>query len=481
MSKHYLCVISNITSGRTSASRLLLLALLGVLAPAAPASAQAGRGEIAGEVRDPSGALVPGARVTALDVETGRPRLVTTGPGGLYVLPSLRPARYRLEVEAPGFRTHVRDGLLLKTGERVRVDVALEPGRLRRERHRHGRRAPPEDGAQRRGTGDREPRGRAAPPERPQLSSPSSPWSPGWRCPRAPILPRINGGRPRVNEYIYDGISVLQPEPGTVPYFPIIDAIQEFRVVTNSPPAEFGRFNGGVINLSTKSGSNELRGSAWEFLRNEALNARNLFAPQTEANPDKPRFRRNQFGFVLGGPLGQGPHLLLRGLPGQPAERGAGADLHRPHGPAAARASSPRGWPGRSRSSTTPRPPSPFRAAASPASRSPATRSRAPASIPPPPSLLDRYPLPNLPGTANNYRRLGNEDQDLDQFDVRVDHRASERDQLFARFTWARDFTDPVTPLPDGSGNLTTGALVPRTSRPCRPCSTTCAPSARAP
>jgi hypothetical protein len=75
--------------------------------------------------------------------------------------------------------------------------------------------------------------------------------------------------------------------------------------------------------------------------------------------------------------------------------------------------------------------------------------------------LLDRYPLPNLPGTANNYRRLGNEDQDVDQFDVRVDHRASDRDQVFARFSWARDFSDPVTPLPDGSGNITTGAIGP--------------------
>jgi hypothetical protein len=82
-----------------------------------------------------------------------------------------------------------------------------------------------------------------------------------------------------------------------------VDAIQEFKVVTNAPPAEFGRFNGGVINLSTRAGGNELHGAAFEFLRNEALNARNLFAPATADNPDKPDFRRNQFGFVLGGPI----------------------------------------------------------------------------------------------------------------------------------------------------------------------------------
>src|SRR5205823_4929508 len=127
--------------------------------------------------------------------------------------------------------------------------------------------------------------------------------SSGVALPPASSFPRINGGRPRTNEYLFDGISVLQPEPGQVAFSPIIDAIQEFKVEINSPSAEFGRFNGGVINLTTKSGTNALHGSVFEFFRNEGLNARNLFAPQTPANPKKPLFRRNQFGFVLGGPI----------------------------------------------------------------------------------------------------------------------------------------------------------------------------------
>jgi hypothetical protein len=96
---------------------------------------------------------------------------------------------------------------------------------------------------------------------------------------------------------------VLQPEPGQVAFFPIVEAIQEFKVEVNSPPAEFGRFNGGVVNLTTRSGTNAFHGSGFEFLRNEKLNARNLFAPSTAANPNKPVFRRNQFGFVAGGPI----------------------------------------------------------------------------------------------------------------------------------------------------------------------------------
>ncbi len=111
-------------------------------------------------------------------------------------------------------------------------------------------------------------------------------------------LPRINGGRPRTNEYLFDGISVLQPEPGQVAFFPNIDAIQEFKIESNSPPAEFGRFNGGVVNLTTKAGSNAFHGTVFEFLRNEALNARNFFAStssdQAGVSPQPVRRRRRR-------------------------------------------------------------------------------------------------------------------------------------------------------------------------------------------
>jgi hypothetical protein len=123
--------------------------------------------------------------------------------------------------------------------------------------------------------------------------------SPGVNLPPGSVLPRINGSRPRVSEYIYDGISVLQPEPGQVAYYPIIDAIEEFRIETNSYSAEYGRSNGGVIMVSQKSGTNEFHGTLFEFFRNEKLNARNLFA----TSGPKPQFRRNQYGFVLGGPI----------------------------------------------------------------------------------------------------------------------------------------------------------------------------------
>src|SRR4029453_17638729 len=85
-----------------------------------------------------------------------------------------------------------------------------------------------------------------------------------------------------------------------VTFFPNNDAIQEFKIETNSPPAEFGRFNGGVVNLTTKAGSNVVRGSVFDFSRHESLNPRNFFAPKSAR---KPLFRRNQFGGVIGGPI----------------------------------------------------------------------------------------------------------------------------------------------------------------------------------
>ena len=137
--------------------------------------------------------------------------------------------------------------------------------------------------------------------------------APGVALPPNSVLPRINGGRPRTNEYLFDGISVLQPEPGQVAFYPIVDAIQEFKIESNSPPAEFGRFNGGVVNLTTKSGGNAFHGSVFEFLRNEHLNARNVFQTTNLTKPRVPPqpVRRHAWRAAR-----EGPDVLLRGLSG---------------------------------------------------------------------------------------------------------------------------------------------------------------------
>src|ERR1019366_8417490 len=113
------------------------------------------------------------------------------------------------------------------------------------------------------------------------------------------LLPRINGSRPRPNEYMYDGISVLQPEPGQVAFYPIIDGMEEFKLNINAYSPEYGQSNGGTVMVIGKSGGNQFRGTLFEFFRNEDLNARNFFA---QSGPT-PEFRRNQYGLALGGPI----------------------------------------------------------------------------------------------------------------------------------------------------------------------------------
>jgi len=262
------------------------------------AGAQVGGGEINGLVADAQSAAVPGAMVTATNVATGVSRTtVTTGAGG-YTLAGLPPGVYALDVALSGFRPVRHEGMRVQTGITIRLDVTLMVGGVN-EAITVTAATPALRAAANLGQVVSEEKVTSLPLNGRSFVTLIS-LVPAVALPPGQPFPRINGGRPRTNEYLFDGISVLQPEPGQVAFFPVVDAIQEFTVETNSPPAEFGRFNGGVINLTTKAGTNVLHGTAFEFFRHEALNARNFFAT---TNATKPGFRRNQFGGVIGGPL----------------------------------------------------------------------------------------------------------------------------------------------------------------------------------
>ena len=447
----------------TPVSRLLIrwlgTAILSAIV-ATPAAAQIGTGAFVGYVVDQAGAAVPGASVTSTAAATRRTRTAITGQDGTYSVPGLAPGTYQIRIELNGFRPLIREGVRLATGETVRLDVRLDVGGvtegitvnadaslLRSETSGLGH------VIDHRRVSDLPLNGRSF------ISLAS--LVPGVALPPPPAapLPRINGGRPRTNEYLFDGISVLQPEPGQVAFFPNVDAIQEFKIESNTPPAEFGRFNGGVVNLTTRTGSNEFRGTAFEFFRNEALNARNFFASTI---PVKPKFRRNQFGGVSGGPILRDRTFFFADYQGQ------------------------RQTIGRTVTSTVPtvlqrqgifteaigtRVPLIY----DPATTQPggssgtATRSQFPGNAipldrmdPVALTLLNRYPLPTSAATANNYRRVGDESVNQDQLSARIDHRLpSNRDQLFARLTRFHETFAPVTPLPEGSG-LTSGTLGPQ-------------------
>src|SRR6202163_1281752 len=276
-----------------------LLSAWCIAASVSPLFAQVAAGEITGVVHDPAGATVPGATVTVTNVDTNRRRVIVSSEDGVYTAPSLAPGAYRVDVELSGFKPVRREGIRLSTGEKARIDFDLVVGEvreqvtvtadapiLRAETASLGTVVEHEQVVQL--------------PLNGRTFITLASLSPGVALPPNSQFPRINGGRPRTNEYLFDGISVLQPEPGQVAYVPVIDAIQEFKIESNSPPAEFGRFNGGVVNLTTKAGANVFHGDGFEFLRNEALNARNDFQ---SANAVTPAYRRNQFGGTLGGPV----------------------------------------------------------------------------------------------------------------------------------------------------------------------------------
>jgi carboxypeptidase family protein len=421
-----------------------------------PARAQVGSAALTGTVVDQGGAAVPGAAVTITASGTGYARTQITHDDGGYVAQGLAPGDYTVDVALSGFRPVSRKGIRVATGETVRVDVRLEVGNvaeaisvttdaplLRGETSSLGH------VVDHRKIVDLPLNGRSFVTLAGLL--------PGVALPPGSSLPRINGGRPRTNEYLFDGISVLQPEPGQVAFFPNIDAIQEFKVESNSPPAEFGRFNGGVVNLTTRAGTNAVRGSVFEFFRNEALNARNDFAPP---GSDAPLFRRHQFGGVAGGPLRRDRTFFFADYQGQ------------------------RQTIGRTVISTVPtllqrqgifteaiggRAPAIFDPATTTVNGSgAATRAPFPGNAIPQErfdpvarDLLQRYPLPTGNGTANNYRRVDNERVDQDQFSGRVDHQVTSRDQVFGRLTHFSERFLPVAPLPDGSG-LTSGTLGPQ-------------------
>ena len=421
--------------------------------------AQAGKAELTGIVFDSQSVPVAGVRIWLTEQQTQQMVEFTTDSTGTFTFPALRPGRYLARFETQGFKPVIQGPFRLGTGERVRLDIRLEPGTVEELIIVEGDAMLLRTESATVGQVISERTIKELPLNGRNFISLAT-LAPGVALPPGSFFPRINGGRPRTNEYLFDGISVLQPEPGQVVFFPVVDAIQEFKIESNTPSAEFGRFNGGVVNLTTKSGSNELHGTGFEFFRNEALNARNLFAPKTAANPNKPLFRRHQFGFVLGGAIiknrtffftdYQGTQqtigrVLISTVPTPLQRQGVFTEsiagiMPRIYDPATTR---PKTGGGFERD--------PF-----PGNQIPGNRLD-PVAV----ALLNRYPLPNLAGTANNFRRIGTESQDQNQFDIRLDHQVSPKDQLFGRYSLAKDTVRPVTPLPEGSGNITSGAIAP--------------------
>jgi hypothetical protein len=267
------------------------------LAGAKVASAQIA-GELTGRILDSSGAAVPNARIDLTESSKGVHQTTTATSSGDYVFINLTPGAYRIDVAAAGFSRLSRTGITVGTGETVTAELKLSVGTDQQTVKVNGDEPLLQIATSNIETNISKPLIAAMPLNSRNFVQLTT-LAPGVELPPGTVLPRINGGRPRTNEYLFDGISALQPEPGQVAFFPILDDIQEFTVEANNVPAEFGRFNGGVVNVSTRSGSSAFHGSLFEYLRNEDLNARNYFSNTGR----KPEYRRNLYGAALGGPI----------------------------------------------------------------------------------------------------------------------------------------------------------------------------------
>jgi hypothetical protein len=297
--------------------RVAFLALLFVLPFALWAADPTGT--IAGNVSDPSGAAVAGAKVTATNINTGFTRDATTGSNGGFVFPLLPVGSYSIAVEASGFRRFEQRGVEVRTDQSSTVPVSLEIGSATQSVtvEANAEMVQTQSGALSQVVGQQKIvelplNGRNAatlilltpgttdttPPGNGGNSSFSgcqdtiqSTSYPGAQAISA------NGARTDMVNYNMDGGSNQDPYTNVNNPFPNPDALEEFSVQTNSFSAEYGRGSGAIVNVVTKSGTNEFHGSAFDFIRNGALNARNFFA----AEPDQ--LKRNQFGGSIGGPI----------------------------------------------------------------------------------------------------------------------------------------------------------------------------------
>jgi outer membrane receptor protein involved in Fe transport len=281
-------------------SRLLISLVLLTGLPAL-SHAQA-TGLIVGTVRDTSGAVIPGATVKAKNLLTGLEWATITGPAGLFNLPRLPVGQYRVEAAQDGFRTFLSEEFRLEVDQNREITVTLDLGATTETVTVSGAVSQVDTvAATIREVVDEKritelPLNGRNPLQLVRLV-PGAVSAPGASNLNRNDAISVNGGRGTATNYMLDGGDNNDPQQNVGAVVPNPDALEEFSVLTNNFGAEYGRNSGAVVNAVTKSGTNAFRGSLWEFLRNDTLDARSFFGLT------KNKLRRNQFGGAFGGPI----------------------------------------------------------------------------------------------------------------------------------------------------------------------------------
>jgi hypothetical protein len=422
------------------------------IALSVPAFPQAITGTLIGTIQDASRAVIAGANITVKNQNTGIVSQRLGDSQGNYVVPYLPPGTYEIKVEYTGFRTAVSPDNVVQVNQTTRVDFTLSPGAVTEQveviataplvqsttseighvvsAHQIG--SMPLNGRLFEQlvtlTPGTVPTGFADFGENPAAAGA-----------RSPIHASVNGLPWSGNNFTIDGVNNSEPLNAFINLTPPLDSIQEFKVQTNNPSAEYGAFGGAVVNLMMKSGTNEFHGSVFEFVRNDVLNARDFFAAQ------RAPFKTNQFGGTFGGPVLRnklfffGDYQGLRERLGRTQVITVPTPLQRQG--ILTEGSQPQIY--------DPLNGQPFPNRTIPTDRlNPITR-----------QVADIWPLPNRPGLASNYNENNSLAATVDQFDVKVDWQLSPRDSFFVRESMAqRELTDPspgnifMAPGPGGSG-----------------------------
>lgn len=288
----------------------LFVLLIGLVLNGSGLMAQTATGSIVGIVRDSSGGVVAGAHVSLLNVAKNQTVATVTNNQGYYSFPSLQPALYQLTIQSPGFKRFVHENIRLDVATTLSINANLQVGQV--EQSVTVSAAPPLLETQTSSLG--------------QVISNKSivnlPLDGRNAYGFAALVPgviapygftqtandeyndqfiSINGSRPNQNLFLLDGGINSEPAFTGPGYFPSVDLVQQYKVQTSNFSAEYSHTGGGLINVITKSGNNQIHGSAWEFFRNTQLEANDFFS--NKAHLPRANFRFNQFGATLGGPI----------------------------------------------------------------------------------------------------------------------------------------------------------------------------------
>jgi hypothetical protein len=450
-------------AGLTRLVCVLLFAILCV----GTVSAQEISASIRGTVTDESGAIVSATRITAIQAETGLQRTALSDSQGNYVVFELPVGHYRLEAEAKGFKKYGQDGITLDVNQTAAVAIHLTVGTTTQQVEVRADALMIESTSTSLGktVGEREvldlPLNGRHFTQLGLLQPGVVPITPGLveagGTLREGQAYAINGQRPESNNFLIDGADNFNTVDGGFVLEPPVDAISEFRILTHTANPEFGHSTGSTTNIITRSGTNGFHGSAWEFLRNNAMDAKSFFADSVEP------LKRNQFGGTFGGPIKKDKTFFflyyegLRNRQGETTRTTVPSDAERT-GNFADQCGLNNGT---------------FNAAGLCIDNSSGQVSQngqlfnffVPPNAPPQPlpfnqlpfinpisqNLLPFYPLAN----SGAFTYVGTQvlTGDTDQFGVRVDHYLTERDVLNFRYSFGqRNQTDPLS---------TAGANVP--------------------